>query len=144
MSAEEVWGEREREEGMNCVYFVNCLRSINKNINVSSFFIFIFFHWLLCLENECLHRCLFCLFFFVLFLQLSVDFHMETSQRRVRSLLTPSSTMKRSALMVIKNFKTTQKRGKKFIAQQNTKMRKNIFVKIVFISFLRVAVTEEV
>lgn len=49
---------------MNCVYFVNCLRSINKNINVSSFFIFILFHWLLCLENECLHRCLFCLFFF--------------------------------------------------------------------------------
>lgn len=78
--------------------------------------------------------------FFVLFLQLSVDFHMVT-KRRVRSLSTPSSTMKRFALMVIKNFKTTQKRGKKFIAQQNTKMRKNIFVKIVFISFLRVAVT---
>lgn len=35
--------------GMNCVYFVNCLRSINK-INVSSFFIFIRFPLLLCLK----------------------------------------------------------------------------------------------
>lgn len=129
----KVWGERE--EGMNCVYFVNCLRSINKNINVSSFFIFILFHWLLCLENECLHRCLFCLFFFVLLLQLSVDFHMETSQRRVRSLSTRSSTMKRFALMVIKNFKTTQNRGKKFIAQQNTKMRKHFCENCVYIFF---------